>query len=178
MTARIGRTAAAVAFSLLPRLPGQETAPYVEHELFSLTEPAVTFSRKLPLAEGDGEVEVEVVAQVNPETELKVQPGGWWHYLEFQNEDGRYHPNIGLGYPPLWLACFLSQLRHGFHPGKRQRRNGDTINQVLGGWPVALTEHVPYQDTRVYCQYQHDSQNYQCYLGSYIQNDKDYVYPR
>lgn len=98
MTGRAGlRVAAAVACCLLPRLPGREAGPDVEHALFSLPEPAVTFSRTFPLSEGDGNVEVEIEARINPDTELEEQPGGWWHYLEFQDATKRYLTGVYKG---------------------------------------------------------------------------------
>ena len=59
MHARVTGTAAAIAFSLLPRVAGQESVPYTEHEFFCLAEPTVTFSRRIPLGEGDGELAVD-----------------------------------------------------------------------------------------------------------------------
>ena len=81
---------AAVMLSALRSVSGEEDGRYVEHELVKVTGQHVTFVRRLPLGEGDGKVSVEVVAQINPKTELKQQPGGWWYYLEFQGEDGGY----------------------------------------------------------------------------------------
>jgi len=78
-----------IAVLVLPA-SGEEHDLYVEHELLKVVDPAVTLSRTLPLAEGDGKITVEVVARISPKTDLKKQPGGWWYYLEFQDEEGHY----------------------------------------------------------------------------------------
>jgi len=94
-TARL--IAATLSVCVSTSLWGQDEAGVVEQELLSVTEPFITLDKKLALSEGDGEVAVQVAARINPETDLETQPGGWWYYLEFEGEGGRYLTGLYKG---------------------------------------------------------------------------------
>jgi len=81
---------AALSLGIPASLWAQTEIEYVEQDLLTVEEPFVSLREKLPVREGDGEIAVQIEARINPDTDLEAQPGGWWYYLEFEGEAGRY----------------------------------------------------------------------------------------
>ena len=115
---------AGVMLSTAQCVRAAEQAQYIEHELLKITDPLVTFVRRTPIGEGDGKISVEVVAQINPGTELTKQPGGWWYYLEFQGDGGRYLTGAYKGPKLAAEPKTFSGLSSYIPAGTRQMRIG------------------------------------------------------